>query len=103
MTSSKLIKDYIDKLWKKEYPQQGSIANCCEWEEKIVPIDAIICDGRPQNIRKAKKYAKMVKEGCFNFAPIICINDQVIDGYHRFWAYKENNFEFVKIYSNIPQ
>jgi hypothetical protein len=44
----------------------------------------------------------MVKEGIFNFLPIVCINNEIIDGYHRFWAYKQNGFQYIKIYVNIP-
>lgn len=104
MDQSELIKDYIKNLWKKEYPEQNpNYLLRIEWEEKLIPINEITCNLSPKNMKKAKKYAKLIKEGIFNFSPIICINNEIIDGYHRFWAYKQNNFQYVKIYVNIPE
>lgn len=100
--NSESIKKFIDKLWKKEYSNQGSISNVCEWEEVLIPIDELLVVGEPSNKAKAKKYSKLVQSGNFNFPPLICINNQIVDGYHRYWAYKNNNFQFIKVYRNIP-
>lgn len=62
----------------------------------------VLCGDRPCNIKKAKRYLFLLREGIVIFPPLVCINGQVIDGLHRFWAYREAGFEVVRTYQNIP-
>lgn len=40
--------------------------------------------------------------GNTEFLPLVCINRMVIDGQHRFWAYRQLGYQTVRIYQNVP-
>ena len=37
-----------------------------------------------------------------NLCGALCINRMVIDGQHRFWAYRQLGYQTVRIYQNVP-
>lgn len=95
------ITDYLAALWKKEYPKQdGGFIRTCEWEELRVPLSGLQCDP-PRDEVKARRYLKLVRERTM-FPPLVCVNGEVIDGQHRFWAYAQAGVETVTIYQNKP-
>jgi hypothetical protein len=95
------ITAYVQALWKKEYPKQSrGWIDSCEWIETVRPLRELRFQP-PKNIAKAKLYKKRVDAGMI-FPPVICINDTVIDGLHRCWAYSRSDKEYVHIYQNKP-
>lgn len=96
------IRQYIGRLWKKEYPGQcPNTVMSCVWEYRLIALSALHGDN-PHSLKKAKRYLSLLREGIVIFPPLVCINGEVIDGLHRFWAYREAGFEVVRIYQNVP-
>lgn len=99
---SNLITRYLDDLWKKEYPKQDrGFIHTCEWEELTVPLNTLESDP-PRDKQKAEQYKQLLVAGQVDFPPLVCINRMVIDGQHRFWAYKQLGYQTVRIYQNVP-
>ena len=87
--SSNFITIYLEDLWKREYPQQDrGFIHTCEWEELTLPVNELTADP-PKDMRKAKNYLRLLQEGAADFPPLVCVNRMVIDGQHRFWAYRQ--------------
>ena len=86
--SSNFITIYLEDLWKREYPKQDrGFIHTCEWEELTLPVNELTADP-PKDMRKAKNYLRLLQEGTADFPPLVCVNRMVIDGQHRFWAYR---------------
>ena len=51
---------------------------------------------KPTNIKKAKKYKNKIKQGLADFPPVVCLRNDLIDGFHRIWAYKENDYKYIQ-------
>lgn len=99
---SNFISRYLDDLWRREYPNQDrGFIHTCEWGELTVPLEKLKC-GLPQDMDKAERYKQLLLDGQAGFPPLVCINRTVIDGQHRFWAYRQLGYEAVKIYQNVP-
>lgn len=95
------ITRYLEKLWRREYPEQDQgFIRSCEWEYLTLPVDEIKCSA-PRNLRKAKRYLALLQSGA-QFPPMVCVNKEVIDGQHRFWAYQQAGYRYVNIYQNKP-
>ena len=87
--SSNFITIYLEDLWKREYPKQDrGFIHTCEWEELTLPVNELTADP-PKDMRKAKNYLRLLQEGTADFPPLVCVNRMVIDGQHRFWAYRQ--------------
>lgn len=100
--SSNFITIYLEDLWKREYPKQDrGFIHTCEWEELTLPVNELTADP-PKDMRKAKNYLRLLQEGTADFPPLVCVNRMVIDGQHRFWAYRQAGFQQVKVYQNKP-
>ena len=100
--SSNFITIYLEDLWKREYPKQDrGFIHTCEWEELTLPVNELTADP-PKDMRKAKNYLRLLQEGTADFPPLVCVNRMVIDGQHRFWAYRKAGFQQVKVYQNKP-
>ena len=100
--SSNFITIYLEDLWKREYPKQDrGFIHTCEWEELTLPVNELTADP-PKDMRKAKNYLRLLQEGTADFPPLVCVNRMVIDGQHRFWAYRQAGFQQVKDYQNKP-
>ena len=98
------ITQYLHSLWKKEYPKQDAgFIDTCEWEEKVIPLRDIIIDHPNDhiNLQKVRKYHEQVEAGTV-FPPVICVNGFIIDGFHRYHAYKQAEAEYVHVYQNVP-
>ena len=103
LTKSNEIKDYLCKLWKQEYPAQGIIPAYYEWKRKNVPISHIVCGEHYHGISQEKvgKFVELIKSGV-ELPPLVCLNGELIDGYHRYHAYKAvDNSDSVDIYVNV--
>lgn len=99
---SNFITRYLDDLWKNEYPRQDrGFIHTCEWEELTIPLNELESDP-PRDMEKAEQYKQLLLSGQADFPPLVCINRSVIDGQHRFWAYKELGYQTVRIYQNVP-
>lgn len=84
------------------YPKQDrGFIHTCEWEELTLPVNELTADP-PKDMRKAKNYLRLLQEGTADFPPLVCVNRMVIDGQHRFWAYRQAGFQQVKVYQNKP-
>ena len=98
------MSSYIHKVWGAEYPNQDAgFIDACAWEEKDISIRELTID-YPDNLfdfQKAKAYLDALKAGAV-FPPIICINNFVIDGFHRCWAMKQAGVEYTRAYTNVP-
>lgn len=79
----------------------GNPIHTCEWEELTLPVNELTADP-PKDMRKAKNYLRLLQEGTADFPPLVCVNRMVIDGQHRFWAYRQAGFQQVKVYQNKP-
>ena len=100
--SSNFITIYLEDLWKREYPKQDrGFIHTCEWEELTLPVNELTADP-PKDMRKARNYLRLLQEGTADFPPLVCVNRMVIDGQHRFWAYRQAGFQQVKVYQNKP-
>ena len=99
---SNFITRYLDDLWRREYPDQDrGFIHTCEWEELTVPLEKLDCD-EPKDMEKAEQYKQLLLSGQADFPPLVCINRTIIDGQHRFWAYRELGYAEVRIYQNVP-
>ena len=95
------ITNYVQDLWKKEYPKQNAgWIGSCEWIETVRPLCELEFQ-YPKNLKKAKEYKIKMDNGVV-FPPVICINGVVIDGLHRCWAYSKVGREYVHVYENKP-
>lgn len=100
--TSNFITIRLDNLWKQEYPgQDRGFIHACEWEELTVPMEELTAD-KPRDMKKARRYLALLREGHAEFPPLVCVNGMVIDGLHRFWAYKQLGYQQVTIYQNKP-
>lgn len=94
--------EYLKQLWKREYPEQGlGLITSCQWETHRVPLKSLRCDP-PRDMAKARRYYKALAAGQADFPPLVCINGMVIDGQHRFWAYRKFGTQMVSIIQNKP-
>ena len=99
---SNFITIYLEDLWKREYPQQDrGFIHTCEWEELTLPVNELTAEP-PKDMRKARNYLRLLQEGAADFPPLVCVNRMVIDGQHRFWAYRQAGCQQVKVYQNKP-
>lgn len=90
------------ELMTRDYPKQDrGFIHTCEWEELTLPVNELTADP-PKDMRKAKNYLRLLQEGTADFPPLVCVNRMVIDGQHRFWAYRQAGFQQVKVYQNKP-
>ena len=100
--TSNFITMRLESLWNQEYPEQDrGFIHTCEWEELTLPVNELTADP-PKDMRKAKNYLRLLQEGTADFPPLVCVNRMVIDGQHRFWAYRQAGFQQVKVYQNKP-
>lgn len=96
------IKQTLLKLWEKEYPDQGlGLIRAYDWEEALVPI-GLLSAGPPRDLKKAKRYLKLMQTKAVEFPPIVSLNGIVVDGLHRYWAMCRAGFIMVQIYHNVP-
>lgn len=95
------ITAHLDTLWRREYPgQDRGFIYTCEWEELTLPIAEVESDA-PRDMGKAQRYLALLRQGT-QFPPLVCVNGMVIDGRHRFWAYRQAGYPVVKVYQNRP-
>lgn len=100
--TSNFITIRLEHLWKQEYPDQDrGFIRACEWEEVTVPLETLTADA-PNDMKKARRYLELLREGNTEFPPLVCVNGMVIDGLHRFWAYQQLGYQEVTIYQNKP-
>lgn len=100
--TSNFITIRLENLWKAEYPKQDrGFIHSCEWEDLTVPIETLTAD-KPEDMKKARHYLELLREGKAEFPPLVCVNRMVIDGLHRFWAYRQLGYQQVTIYQNKP-
>lgn len=100
--TSNFITIRLENLWKQEYPEQDrGFIRACEWEELTVPMETLTAD-KPKDMKKAREYLALLRNGQAEFPPLVCVNRMVIDGLHRFWAYRQMGYQQVTIYQNKP-
>lgn len=100
--TSNFITIRLENLWKQEYPEQDrGFIHACEWEELTVPLEKLTAD-KPSDMKKARQYLALLRNGQAEFPPLVCVNNMVIDGLHRFWAYQQMGYQQVTIYQNKP-
>jgi len=100
-SKSDKIKEYLCMLWEKEYSGQGCLPRCYSWRKKAVTLGQIKY-GNPAKIvqKKIDEFAKLVQAGV-PLPPLVCLNGELIDGYHRYHAYmKCGRSELIEIYTN---
>lgn len=93
------IKSYLADLWRKEYPQQVSFIDYIlsfDWEVCKAEIQKLKC-GKPHRKAKVEKYATLLSKG-IQLPPLVVINGEVIDGYHRYHALKAIDFTHYDIF-----
>lgn len=100
--TSNFITIRLENLWKQEYPEQDrGFIHACEWEELTVPLEKLTAD-KPSDMKKARQYLALLRNGQAEFPPLVCVNNMIIDGLHRFWAYQQMGYQQVTIYQNKP-
>ena len=100
--TSNFITIRLEELWKKERPRQDrGFIRACEWEEVTIPLDQLTADP-PKDMKKARHYLELLQKGRAHFPPLVCVNHMVIDGAHRFWAYRQLGFRQAAVYQNKP-
>jgi len=84
------IKKFLCGLWKYEYPEQGYIPSCYTWARKTVSISQIRY-GQPYaklSQKKVNKFIELINSDA-SLPPLVCLNDELLDVYHRYHAYKK--------------
>lgn len=100
--TSNFITIRLENLWKQEYPEQDrGFIHTCEWEELTLPLEKLTAD-KPKDMKKARQYLALLRDGQAEFPPLVCVNNMVIDGLHRFWAYQQMGYQQVTVYQNKP-
>lgn len=101
-TEQRPLKEALRMLWAKEYPNQpAALIESYQWERVRVPLLSIRCIGKPKSIKKARLYLDKLRQGIVVFPPLVCWNGEVIDGFHRYWAYEKAGFITVDIVRNV--
>ena len=93
------IKAYLAELWHKEYPKQKGFIDFIlsfDWEVCKAELSKLQC-GKPHKSEKVKKYANLLSKGT-QLPPLVVINGEVIDGYHRYHALKAIDFTHYDIF-----
>ena len=96
------IKEHLCDIWKHEYPEQGCLPCYYSWEKVCISLSDVKY-GTPTKISqdKIKEFIAIIKSGK-QFPPLICFNGELIDGYHRYHAYKKLGItKNIEIYRNI--
>ena len=100
--TSNFITIRLEELWKRERPRQDrGFIRACEWEEVTISLDQLAADP-PKDMKKARHYLELLQKGRVQFPPLVCVNHKVIDGAHRFWAYRQLGFRQAAVYQNKP-
>ena len=96
------IKKYLCDLWKLEYPGQICLPSFYSWEIKKTSLCHIVYGKPASKISKQKinNFIQLINSGVA-LQPLVCLNGELIDGYHRYNAYKKCNiFDDINIYLN---
>jgi len=102
-TEPEEIKLYLCDLWLRKYPDQGCLPFYYSWVRKRVHISRIIC-GKPGyrlSEEKVNGYIAQLLSGK-SLAPLVCLYGELLDGYHRYGAYRDAGvfLDNIDIYLN---
>jgi len=96
------IKKYLCGLWNYEYPKQGCLPSFYTWVRKTVSLSQIVYL-KPYSKLSQKKishFIALIKSGV-SLPPLVCLNDELLDGHHRYQAYKKCGcYDGIDIYIN---
>jgi len=96
------IKRYLCDLWGREYPEQGCLPLYYTWKHKSISISQIKY-GNPFRISpdKVDAYVKLLCSG-ISLPPLVCLYGELIDGYHRYHAFKKFGLftDSIDVYMN---
>ena len=94
------IKNYLCELWRSEYPSQGCLPAYYSWKLKRMPLLEIVY-GNPAGISREKvnNFIQLIQSGAV-LQPLVCFNGELIDGYHRYHAYKKCGIVEADVYIN---
>lgn len=97
------IKTYLCDLWHREYPDQGCLPFYYSWVRRSVPLSHIVV-GKPSihpSQEKVDEYIAMLFSGK-KLPPLVCLYGDLVDGYHRYLAYREVGVftDSIEIYAN---
>ena len=98
------LTDHLHRVWEKENPlQDAAFIDTCEWEEKVIHLSDLIANppAGHLNANKVQHFKSLIKGGV-EFPPLISVNNNVVDGFHRCKAYAESGAEQVRVYQNKP-
>lgn len=98
----------VAEVMQRDYPQlPESWADAYNWRLSRVKLDSIQAGRRPskRNPDKLKALLQAIEDG-EELPPLIVVEEgdarQMVDGYHRWWAYREAVREVVEVYLGEP-
>ena len=96
------INKYLCGLWNYEYPKQGCLPSVYTWVRKTVALSQIAYR-KPYSKLSQKKishFIALINSG-ISLPPLVCLNDELLDGFHRYQAYKKcGRNDGIDIYIN---
>jgi len=101
-SESAAIKKYLCGLWNYEYPKQGCLPSYYTWARKAIALSQIAYRKPYSKLsqKKVNNFVELINSG-ISLPPLVCLNDELLDGFHRYHAYKRCGYnDGIDIYIN---
>lgn len=100
------ITHYLDEVWERQYPScDREFIFLCDWEDIERPVADVECamPTKDEQLGEIERYRQAIRDGAIPFpSPLVCINGDVAEGATRYWAWRMEGRETIRIYQNKP-